>query len=802
MMRALTILLAAVTCVGRSSAGDGPPRIVIQPAAGAIAIDGDLGDPGWRGAARLPELVYRNSHEPFRLKTEVALAYDRDNLYVGVTAFRPGADKLRYRKQKGKDTYGGAPVFEMWVDTSDLTDAAFRDAFQLAANAAGARYDALLRGGAGAWDGKWRSAGKVHSDRWTVEVALPFRDIGLSGPPVGRPIRANFGRYSTAFVSWTGGWGETDRLGLVFFANDAKYRPDAAKRVPKDTKPHTYSVDPKGDDANDGFRKPFRTVQRAVDKAPPGSTIIVRPGLYRERVVVTGGGAPGKPLTIRGEAGAILHGGDAAKGWERVGAGLYKKSGFPYRPMHMTWDGRFVLFTRKHKKTAARYLFGKPTPEDWEGIEVAFTSEGDTAWVRSRTGANPDDHAVTVCPAHHEGGATVLIRDARHVVLRGLTIRGGDAGVKLERASDCVVERNAIEHGKETVELARGCHRNKILDNYITLKTFGDMNWMTSSDLTRRHIVMMIKGDGRYDHHGIHMGWSGHDNEIAYNKIYQHWDGFKMYSIRGFHSMEDVEKVSRLFMRNTKFHHNIVCETWDWGIEPMGGEVNAEYHHNLLYWTQGSRIKRIGTGPAYWHNNYYACPYKGLPHIEGRLKRGRDGRFTHAPGNCFYISDQNECLLYVYHNTFAGQTSVSLGRPIKRNSKNWWFLNNLCDGETRCLSVWGGHGKDYHFHYNYLSRRGRPEWHEGYQGNVKTFRRLWEPGTPGLFRGFSIRREWPVRERGLDLSKPWTLDGVTHKPLPGLKPGYFKGKAPDIGALQYGEAMPHVGPRWRRESRR
>jgi hypothetical protein len=50
----------------------------------------------------------------------------------------------------------------------------------------------------------------------------------------------------------------------------------------------------------------------------------------------------------------------------------------------------------------------------------------------------------------------------------------------------------------------------------------------------------------------------------------------------------------------------------------------------------------------------------------------------------------------------------------------------------------------------------------------------------------------------LYLAAPFLLvKGIGHQPLPGLKPGYFGGKAPDIGALHYVESMPHVGPRRR-----
>lgn len=52
----------------------------------------------------------------------------------------------------------------------------------------------------------------------------------------------------------------------------------------------------------------FSSVQAAVDHAAPGDTLIVRPGIYRERVVVHRDG-----LRVSGEDGAILTGSGCAK---------------------------------------------------------------------------------------------------------------------------------------------------------------------------------------------------------------------------------------------------------------------------------------------------------------------------------------------------------------------------------------------------------------------------------------------------------------------------------------------------------
>jgi hypothetical protein len=343
MRKGLAAFLTAFIACAASAADR--PCVVIRRAPGAIAVDGDLDDAGWRDAARLRDLVYVGAYAPYRLRTDARLTYDDRNLYLGVTAFIPAADKLKLAPQKEKDTYPGAPMIEVWLDTGVVRGEPGRNAYHIGANSAGTRYDALSCGGPDAWDGKWASAGKVHADRWTVELALPFVEIGLAGPPVGKAIAADIGRYETALVSWTGGWGEPSEFGLVFFEKDDRPAP-AATPATAAGPARTLYVDLKGDDAADGSKdKPFRTLQKAVSVAGPGDTVVARPGVHRGRVVVARGGVPGRPLTIQGELGAVLHGGDLATGWNPEGDGRFRLDGLPWQAMHMTWDDRFVMYT-------------------------------------------------------------------------------------------------------------------------------------------------------------------------------------------------------------------------------------------------------------------------------------------------------------------------------------------------------------------------------------------------------------------------------------------------------------------------
>src|SRR3954454_2635193 len=85
--------------------------------------------------------------------------------------------------------------------------------------------------------------------------------------------------------------------------------------VPADAAGTAYYVAPAGTDTNSGTSAaaPFRTIQRALDLAQPGTTITLAPGRYVEAVATKVAGIASAPITVKGpETGKALSGRDKA----------------------------------------------------------------------------------------------------------------------------------------------------------------------------------------------------------------------------------------------------------------------------------------------------------------------------------------------------------------------------------------------------------------------------------------------------------------------------------------------------------
>ena len=106
---------------------------------------------------------------------------------------------------------------------------------------------------------------------------------------------------------------------------------------------NTYYVATNGNDGSTGSNSsPFRTIQRGVNAAQAGDTVVVKSGTYYERVVMPNSGTSANPITLQGESGAIIDGNQRITGWQpapEIAPGVYKKpmSQMPITPGAMAY---------------------------------------------------------------------------------------------------------------------------------------------------------------------------------------------------------------------------------------------------------------------------------------------------------------------------------------------------------------------------------------------------------------------------------------------------------------------------------
>lgn len=187
--------------------GTARPMLQIPRTATPPDIDGVLEDPVWREAALVDQFVQRRPVEgaPATEDTEVRLAYDSENIYVGITAHYSNPALIRAnlsdRDQTGSDDTV-AVLFDTFLDQ--------QRAYLFSVNAYGVQRDALVTGGGGgggrgrgggggggggggrgggggggggpengdsSWNTLYDSAGVLGDSVWTAEMKIPLKSL-------------------------------------------------------------------------------------------------------------------------------------------------------------------------------------------------------------------------------------------------------------------------------------------------------------------------------------------------------------------------------------------------------------------------------------------------------------------------------------------------------------------------------------------------------------------------------------------------------------------------------------------------
>ena len=147
-------------------------------------LDGKLDDPAWRGAAKLEGFVRYGSGEPAKDPTTAFVTYDSRALYIAARLSSSAMDKLRSDETARDADVWRDDCLEIFLDPGHT----HREWRQFVTNSVGARFDAHMPGGkpgrGKVWNAAgWEVKGAKGTDAWTVEMKLPFSDLGGAPKP-------------------------------------------------------------------------------------------------------------------------------------------------------------------------------------------------------------------------------------------------------------------------------------------------------------------------------------------------------------------------------------------------------------------------------------------------------------------------------------------------------------------------------------------------------------------------------------------------------------------------------------------
>jgi len=220
-------VLTAAAAMHFPAAGDGDdalrtplPVLTVGRASGPITIDGTLNEDAWDRAARIPVLQDWRSGRPVRPETSIRVCWDHEFLFAAWECAEPHMDQI----VAGTDS-------EVWQD--DDVECFVQlpgrpDYRHFMVNALGRlQYESST---GEPYAPRAHAAARRGPDGWTVELAVPWTDIG-GAPRPGEVRRANFHRVRKpappAFGCWSvtgGSFHNPARFGTLRFAESAPVR--------------------------------------------------------------------------------------------------------------------------------------------------------------------------------------------------------------------------------------------------------------------------------------------------------------------------------------------------------------------------------------------------------------------------------------------------------------------------------------------------------------------------------------------------------------------------------------------------
>ena len=503
---------------------------------------------------------------------------------------------------------------------------------------------------------------------------------------------------------------------------------------------------------------PGESIRAAFERAVPGTTVLVRKGVYYETVSGTKSGTPDAPITLKGEPGAKVFGSDATlaagDGWKSEGGPLYSAQIPPvnYRIVAHEKLGRLHHHHDLDQLKAETHQCNR-TEGEAHKIKGGWVQDGNRLYV--------------ILPDHSDprkGGVHVSVRDtcvelinSNHVTIEGLELayagRTYGACIRCDACSNIRVHQNHIHHFRKRGVLFRGFPGRNNLVEHNRISDFPVADWPWSC----------VKG------HDCEDGGIDFKTEAAcvarYNVCSDLFNGI----------VPSSWGMSPDVSRDTDVYGNVLVRIGDDAIEPDGAAVNQRYYHNLILGTKtmAFSIAPVDVGPAYFVRNVVAGYERYILKAHGATK-----------GHVFFYHNS----AYVAKDAVAdpervrilnSDPSAGCGGIVAKNNM-FWSLHYMIRRGGKPLAPCAF---DYNAYYNPLGTY-RFEWCGEKTQSLEDFRKTGEEA-----HGFVADPRYAdadANDLTLSADSPLRDKGVV---IPGVNDDTPDGK-PDIGAYEFD------APRW------
>jgi len=181
MLIGLLAIMTAGAVSGQAPSAPPEPEYHVERATSAITIDGVLDEQAWKDATVIPvnREWFPGDNVDAPVKTEALITYDNHNFYAAFRAHDPNPKEIRAHLMDRDSINTFVQDDHVTLMLDPFNDK--RRGFQFRVNPLGVQADAIFSQVEFvedfSWDIIWASAGRITSDGYVVEIAIPLNQI-------------------------------------------------------------------------------------------------------------------------------------------------------------------------------------------------------------------------------------------------------------------------------------------------------------------------------------------------------------------------------------------------------------------------------------------------------------------------------------------------------------------------------------------------------------------------------------------------------------------------------------------------